>query len=184
MTSALERIEQYFQERAIRYRRTDDAIEVSFYGYPIAERYRIVYLERADAVLVSSHGIAYPRLSQEERVLRAVLTWNHEAIGACWSYDQETRGICADTTLYLAGEPLSLAQFDRHFNGLVTQVRRRLPDLLRLIVEEPESALDPAVKAQLETILQQQEQTDDDRGEDGSETARDGSDPPGPSAEH
>jgi hypothetical protein len=183
VTDALSIVEQFFQERNIRYRRMDDAIEVSFYGYPVAERYRIVYLEGADAVLVSSHGIAYPRAKQEQQVLRTVLTWNHETMGACWSFDKDTRGICADTTLYLGGEPLNPAQFERHFNGLVNQVRGKLPELLRLIVDEPGSDLDAAVKAQLEKILQQQiDSPQDPSRHDGPPPSLDAGEPPEPPA--
>lgn len=181
MTHPLEIVEQYFQAKQMRYRRTDDAIEVSFYGYPVAERYRVVYLEAADAVLVSSHGIAYPRASHEEPVLRTVLTWNHEAIGACWSFDHETRGICADSTLFLGGQPLNPAQFDRHFSGLVNQVRSKLPALLRLIVEEPTPALDPTVKAQLEQILERHDgPASDDTSDERPPSSWDADPPPDP----
>jgi hypothetical protein len=183
VTNALAIVEEYFQEKGIRYRRTDDAIEVSFYGYPVAERYRIVYLDGADAVLVSSHGLAYPRAGQEQQVLRTVLIWNHETMGACWSFDKETRGICADSTLYLAGQPLNPEQFDRHFNGLVNQVRSKLPELLRMIVEEPGSNLDAAVKAQLEKILQQQsEQPNESASPDVPPAGRDTGETPEPPA--
>ncbi|MFN8532220.1 MAG: hypothetical protein U0556_01565 [Dehalococcoidia bacterium] len=179
MTNALDTVEQLFEEKNIRFRRSDDAIEVSFYGYPIAERYRVVYLDGADAVLVSSHGIAYPRAGQEQIVQRTVLTWNHETMGACWSFDKDTRGICADSTLYLGGQPLSSTQFERHFNGLVNQVRGKLPELLRLVIEEPGSNLDAAVKAQLEKILQQQnEPRNDNQAEEGPSPSLDAPEAP------
>lgn len=181
MTDPLEIVEQYFQDKNMRYRRADDAIEVSFYGYPVAERYRVVYLEAADAVLISSHGIAYPRPSHQEPVLRTVLTWNHEAIGACWSFDHETRGICADSTLFLGGQPLNPVQFDRHFSGLVNQVRSKLPELLRLIVDEPAPALDPTVKAQLEQILERHNASaSPDASDERPPASRDADTPPDP----
>jgi len=146
-------IEEYFRAKEIRYRRREDEIELTFYGYPVAERYRVLYLLDSDAVLISSHGIAYPSRETEANVVRKIASWNHDSLGACWSFDPDRRAVCADTTLYLGGSPLDSNQFDRHFNGMVSQVRRRLPELLRLVVDEPVKQLDPAFQAELERIL-------------------------------
>ncbi len=168
MSSPIQIAEQFFLDSGIKFRHADDAVEVTFYGYPITERYRIVYMANADAVLISSHGVVYPSAQQEEAIMRKLLIWNHDSMGACWSFDKDTRGVCADSTLYLGGLPLSVTQFDRHFNGLVSQVRGKLVELLRLTVNGEETALDANLKAQLQQILELRGNSPLDKYEDES----------------